>query len=77
MSYQLFLSLIYREFCKARLAEMRKHQLAGTEHAEGESQRRILHGRTNGTRDLGDDGSAEDTFETGRQTSVRRAAVSP
>lgn len=25
----VFLSLIYREFCKARLAEMRKHQLAG------------------------------------------------
>jgi hypothetical protein len=30
----------------------------------------ILHGHSNGARQLGDGGSAEETFETGRQTSV-------
>jgi hypothetical protein len=40
------------------------------EHAEGESRRRTPHGHISGGRDLGDDGSAAITDETGRQTEV-------
>jgi hypothetical protein len=46
-----------------------------TEHAEEESQRRILHGILTGLAIC--DGSAEDTFETSRQTSVCRPTASP
>src|SRR5450631_52166 len=46
---------IYREFCKARLTECARW--LAIEHADGESKRRIFHGHTNGTRDLGDDWS--------------------
>ncbi len=45
------------------------------ERAEGESRRRIPRGHTNGGRDLGGDGSAAITHETGHQTEVCRAAA--
>ena len=67
------------DLSSARLVSPRCERTSwlATEHAEEESQRRILHGHTYGTCDLGDDGAAEDTFETSRQTSVCRPAVSP
>jgi hypothetical protein len=38
--------------------------------AYGSKSDTILHGHSNGARQLGDGGPAEDAFETGRQTSV-------
>ena len=64
------LGIIYREFCKARLTECARW--LAIEHADGESKRRIFHGHTNGTRDLGDDWSPAVAHETGHQTEVCR-----
>jgi len=49
--------------------------LLAIEHAERESRRRIPHGHIDGGRDLGDDGSAAITHETGHQAEVCRPAA--
>jgi hypothetical protein len=73
-------TLIYREYCKARLAEMRERRLSPIvmgkhSHEEGGTGAVPSSGHTDCTWDMGDDRPAADTFEIGGQAAVRRAAA--
>ncbi len=72
-------NLIYREYCKAQLAEMQKQRvkrigLGKDSHEEGETAAVSFSGHTDCTWGMGDDRPAADTLEIDGQAAVRRAA---
>jgi hypothetical protein len=70
----LFCSVIYREYCRARLAES-NHR--GAEDAGWDSTVVYSNGDSDRSCCLGDRRTTKEAFEGGRAVSVYRAAVTP
>jgi hypothetical protein len=73
-------NLIYREYCKARLAEMQKQRvepitLGKDGHEEGETGAVPSSRHPDCSWDMGDDRRAADTLQIGGQAAARRAAA--